>query len=63
MTTTGGNGSNKVSGKVLSKKNDTSSVDTDRNTNNNTSTSHKIDLSASLDLKNIQFKKIAVNKV
>jgi hypothetical protein len=60
MTTTGGgNSSNKISGKVLStgKKNghnnDNSSVDTDRNNNHNTSTSNKMELSGSIDLKNI----------
>ncbi|CDW78183.1 UNKNOWN [Stylonychia lemnae] len=68
MTTTGGgSSSNKISGKVISttKKNgnnDTSSVDTDRNANNN-SVSNKLELTSSIDLKNIQFKKIAANKV
>ena len=63
MTTTGagGNSSNKISGKVLntggkkSGHNENSSVDTDRNNNNhhNTSTSNKMELSGSIDLKNI----------
>eukprot|EP00347_Sterkiella_histriomuscorum_P022599 403337876 len=65
--TTGGNVSNQVSGKGLQSKNgqgsNTSSLGTAPIHHTNANLTHKIDLSASLDLKNIQFKKIGANKI